>query len=336
MLNTIDLHCDTMPAMLGMTQKGKHPAIEKNDLQIDLTKLEKGEFMLQCFSTYTNLEEVKSRGKKPFEHVMELAAFWHMQIEAHPDRIRQVRTYQDIKRNSEKGIISALMTVEEGGVYEGKIDNLHRLFDEGARMSTLTWNFENELAFPNPTVPVGDARIPDMENGLKPWGYIFIEEMQTLGMIIDLAHLNDAGIKNVLDTVKVPVISSHSNCRSLCSHLRNLTDENIRRIAEGGGVIGVNFYPAFLRDDSYDPESGRQRASVKDMVRHMQHMKQVGGIECVALGSDHDGYDGLSEIRTASDFGILADAMSAGGFTSSEIEKIFYQNALRVMKDVLK
>ena len=184
----------------------------------------------------------------------------------------------------------------------------------------------------------GEPWNPDTENGLTETGIQFVEEMERLGILIDISHLNDAGIRDVFVHVKGPVIASHSNARKETGHLRNLTDEMIRSIAERGGVIGANFYPGFLVECVITAQTVKKNltASVKDIVRHMKHLRQVGGIDCVALGTDFDGYDGYVDIEHAGQMQLLADAMSREGFTSGEIEKIFSENTLRVFREAWK
>ena len=157
-----------------------------------------------------------------------------------------------------------------------------KLYDLGVRISTLTWNFPNELGFPNPAQEEGKPYLPDLENGLTPTGIAFVEEMERLGIVIDLSHLNDAGIRDVFAHTRGPVIASHSNARGACFHLRNLSDEMIRQLAERGGVTGINFCPSFLREE----EPAAKKASTMDMVRHMKYLRNVGGIDIIGLGTD--------------------------------------------------
>lgn len=112
--------------------------------------MQKGNYLCQCFSLFTDLEELKKYGETPFAHVLDLANYWKEEIGRYPEKICHVRSYQDILDNREAGRISAVMAVEEGAVYEGKLENLYRLYDIGVRMSTITWNYVNELAYPNP------------------------------------------------------------------------------------------------------------------------------------------------------------------------------------------
>ncbi len=206
----------------------------------------------------------------------------------------------------------------------------------GVRMMTLTWNFPNELGYPN-RILTEDGRPPlcvaDTEHGLTEKGIDFVQEMERLGMIPDISHLNDAGIWDVFRYTKKPFVASHSNARALAGHPRNLTDEMIRTLAERGGVAGINFCASFLRDQEEGAEPIHSRC--RDMVAHMKHMKQIGGIGCIGLGSDFDGIRSIVEMGDCSGIQMLANEMEREGFTVGEIEAVFHGNVLRLYRELL-
>ena len=325
----IDLHCDTISEMDDKRRKGIEVSLRENTMDIDLLRMRTGGYRCQCFSLFTYLAALKERGETPFAHVCKLADYWDDVISNNEDLICKGVSYEDILDHQAAGKMTAVMTVEEGAVYEGKIENLHELYRRGVRISTLTWNFENELGYPNPIREDGTTGAPDDTNGLTETGIEMIREMERLGVLVDISHLNDAGIRDVFRYTKGPVIATHSNARAECDHLRNLSDEMIRMLSERGGVTGINFCPFFLR-------TGENVAKCDDMIRHMRYLKKIGGIGCIALGSDFDGFDNDTEFGGAEGMQRLADAMGKAGFTSDEIEKVFYQNAMRVFKDVLR
>ena len=336
MYKIIDMHCDTIPALYERKKQRMSVSLQKNDLHIDIEKLRQGNYLCQCFSLFTYLDAVKAEGITPFSHVQSLAEFWLEQIGMYPDTFRQVKSYQDILDADAEGKIGAIMTAEEGAVYEGKIENLHTLYDMGVRISTLTWNFINELGYPNPAPVQGQPWMPDEEQGLTETGIEFVQEMERLGILVDISHLNDAGIRDVFTYVKGPVIATHSNARAECYHLRNLSDDMIRGIAEHGGVTGINFCPGFLREQGEGIVGENRVASTKDMVRHMKYLKNLGGIDCISLGTDFDGITGELDLKNAGEMQYLADVMSLEGFTSEEIEKVFSKNILRVFRETWK
>lgn len=131
---------------------------------------------------------IEEKRRVTITHVLGLVDFWKTQIAEYPDIIGQVTTAESMEENARMGKLSAMMTVEEGGVYEGKLENLYALYDKGVRMSTLTWNFANELGYPNPAIAPGSPRIPDLVNGLTDTGKSFVEEMERIGILIDVSH----------------------------------------------------------------------------------------------------------------------------------------------------
>ena len=173
--------------------------------------------------------------------------------------------------------------------------------------------------------------MPETEHGLKKKGIEFVELMEEIGMAVDVSHLGDAGFWDVAEIMKKPFAASHSNARAIAGHTRNLTDEMIRTIAERGGVMGINYCPVFL-DDREDGGTSR----ISAMVRHIKHIRNVGGIECIGLGSDFDGISGTLEIDSPSAVHLLEEALYRNGFTQTEVEKIFYRNVLRFYGDVWK
>lgn len=331
-MKVVDMHCDTISELYKNHREGGCASILENSLMLDLKKMKAGDYGLQSFALYTNLEGAKGR---PFAYCMELLDTFYTELEAHEDEIGIVTSYRDIERNWNQGKMSALLTIEEGGVCQGQLAFLRNFYRLGVRMMTLTWNFQNELAFPNRREVLfggGVQTVAETERGLTETGISFVEEMEHLGMIIDISHLGDAGIWDVFRYTRKPFVASHSNARTVASHPRNLTDEMIRSLSERGGVMGINYYAPFLRDF----QRGETVISrISHMVEHMKHIRQVGGIQCIGLGSDFDGIDGALEMKDASCLGMLADAMETAGFTSTEIEAVFYKNVLRVYREVL-
>lgn len=334
-MKVVDMHCDTIAELYYDHRDGGNMSILENRLHIDLKKMRKGDYLLQNFALFTNLKKVD----RPFEYVMKLVDTFYNEIEAHPDEIGIVRCWEDIERNRAAGRMSALLSLEEGAVCQGELAYLRDFYRLGVRMMTLTWNFRNELGFPNRMgvlEKAGDAMtrwVPETEHGLTETGIAFVQEMERLGMIIDVSHLGDAGIWDVFRYTQKPFVASHSNARALAGHPRNLTDEMIRALAERGGVAGINFCAAFLRDE----EGGREKTHsyCRDMVAHMKHMKQVGGIGCIGLGTDFDGIVSIVETGDCSGMQLLADEMGRQGFTQGETEAVFSGNVLRIYKELL-
>ncbi len=309
----IDLHCDTIDRLIAEESDNK---LRCNFHSVDIEKLKKGDCLAQTFALYVDIDEQK----QPYNHCMKMANKFHEEIKLNNDLISLATNYDEIIENNRNSKISALLAIEEGAVLEGNIDNLQKFYDLGVRMMTLTWNHENEIGYPH-------IKPEYKEKGLKKFGIEVVEKMNELGMIVDVSHLSDAGFYDVSKISKKPFIATHSNSRTITNHSRNLTDEMIKILANSGGVTGINFCSAFIGDTPM--------TMIKDMVSHIKHIKNIGGIDVVALGSDFDGIGCKVEINDVSEMGKLAIQLEKEGFTNEEIEKIYYKNALRVIKDVM-
>lgn len=324
-----DMHCDTISEIYQAKENGEVYHLKQNKLHMDLEKMKKGNYLLQNFAMFV---EIKKR-KDPLEHCLKLIDLFYEELKENVDTIALALNYKDINKNKEAGKISAFLTIEEGGVTRCNLAHLRNFYRLGVRMLTLTWNFENGIGYPNYSLMTNgtpDYHTPETKHGLTEFGLDFIYEMENLGMIIDVSHLSDAGFYQVLNHTTKPFVASHSNARHICSHVRNLTDDMIRKLADRGGVTGMNYFPRFLEND------GEDKGSVASIVKHMKHIANVGGYECIGLGSDFDGIPLHKELSDASYMPLLADAMEKEGFTSSQIEGIFYKNVMRVYKEVLK
>lgn len=327
-MKIIDMHCDTISEIWESRRSGKPQQLAANTLHMDIRKMKKANYMLQNFAMYIDLK----KNLDPFEYGNSLIDIFYEEMEKNKNDIRVTKTYEEIMENEREGKMSALLTIEEGGCCKGKIENLEKLYDLGARMMTLTWNYPNELANPNLLQEKTDSNgfpLFDGTNGLTETGFAFAKRMEELGMIIDVSHLSDAGFWDIANCTKKPFVASHSNARALCGHARNLTDDMIKTIAERGGVIGLNYYGCFLN------ERNDSTSTAARIAEHARYITNIGGSECLGLGSDFDGIDGSLEIADCAQMDKLFDALRAAGFSQNTIEKIAYQNVLRVYKEML-
>ena len=333
-MKVFDLHCDTLSELRRAEMRGDGQTFAHNNGHIDLEKLEKGDYMLQCFAAFVNLAD-PTPGADPLVTALEEIDVFKRMMERYSDRIAPVYRPEDIRKNAEAGKISGMLTIEEAGCCKGSLGVLRRMYELGVRMMTLTWNHENELASPN-VVP-GNGPIwpcmPNTETGLKEKGFEFLAEMERLHIIADVSHLSDKGFWDIAEHSTRPFAASHSNCRALSPHNRNLTDEMIRALAEKGGIAGLNYCASFVDADSAHPKLCR--STVERLAKHAAHFKQVGGIEVISLGSDFDGIGGQRELETAADMPLLAEALRREGFTEDEVEAIYWRNAYRFFKNNL-
>lgn len=310
-MNFIDMHCDT-----AMKLQYEKKQLNKNDLSVDIEKLKKGNALMQFFALFV----YKKMGNNLFEICDSMLDNLLLELKKNSNDISIALNYNDILKNHNEKKISALITIEEGEAIEGKMENLYKFYGKGVRLMTLTWNYENSIGYPH-------AQCCFKEKGLKNFGIDLVEEMNKLKMIIDVSHLSDGGFYDVAKYSKKPFVASHSNARFITSHSRNLTDDMIKVLANKGGVMGINFCNDFLGESEI--------ATIDNMIKHIKHIKQVGGIDVIALGSDFDGIENQVEINNVSEMNKLRDRLLSNGFKENEVEKIFYKNVIRVIKETL-
>ena len=300
----IDLHSDTI---YRIWKDGGN--LIRNDYSIDKAKLENGDVLFQCFALfvpmYENVPESK-RDLSPWQILSELhSVFSEKTVEAGIDD-------------------KAVLTTEEGASIEGDISRLQTLKDWGVHIFGLTWNYENELGYPNSH----DRNI--MGKGLKERGIEAVKECGRLGIAVDVSHLSDGGFWDVLKYAEGPVLATHSNARSIADVPRNLSDDSLRALADKGGIAGLNLCPAFL-DASFSTDDANAISRVSDAARHVMHIWKTAGEDILALGSDFDGIEGNLEISSPDRFYLLSDELERQGMPMSIIEKLFYRNAQRVL-----
>jgi len=319
-MNLIDLHCDTFLFFIQEPEK----SMVKNDCCVDLTKLKHAGSLAQFFASFINVKDFKGDNiwGQAYQHVLKMIALGKEKIIDNNDIIRIATNYDEIMKNKKEGKISAVLTIEEGGILDGRLSRLEELYHQGVRLITLTWNWENCLGYPNSR----EEKV--MKKGLKPFGIEVVRKMNEIGMIIDVSHLSEGGFWDVIKHSRKPIVASHSNARSLCNHPRNLTDDMIYALAEKGGVAGINFYPCFVCES--------HSITAEHLADHVEFMYQKGGEDFVAMGTDFDGFDdGNSTITHIGQMEEVYHIVKKRGFTSAQMDKFWSGNALRVIKENL-
>lgn len=309
----IDLHCDTF---LKLMKDKENSNLYENEFSIDIRKLKRANSLAQFFAMWIDLKKEND----PVERCLEMIDKFYIELDKNPIDIALATNYDEIIKNNKEGKISAVLTIEEGGAIRGQLHNLRNYYRLGVRAITLTWNHANEIGYPN----LNDEY---RNKGLTEFGKEVVCEMNRLGMLIDVSHLSDAGFYDVARLSEKPFIASHSNSRAMKNHFRNLTDDMIKVLSERGGVMGISVEKEFLGDSN--------NAKIEDMIRHIKHIRNVGGIDVIAIGTDFDGCSPNSEIGNIGEMDKLREALKKNKFTEDEIDKIFYGNALRVIKEVL-
>ncbi len=351
----LDSHCDTPTMMM----RGRDIGMDNERGHVDLPKLKAGGVSASFFALYTPPDMEPDAATR---YAMEMISRIYDQVGANPDVASLAMSPEDALVNVSKGLISILIGMENGAPIQKSLSLLRTFFRLGVRYMTLTHNGDNEIA--------DSAAQGKRWHGLSPFGRAVIAEMNRLGMIIDIAHASDETFYDVLEYSRVPIVSTHSCCRALAHHRRNMSDEMLRALADKGGVIQINFYPVFLSDtfakilsdsgleskswteqdwikDPLNPAKAAAwnavqdelaalpRPSYKDVVDHIDHAVKVAGIDSVGIGTDYDGIEvtpvGLENI---SKIKVIFDEMSRRGYSDDQIEKVAGKNFLRVFKEV--
>lgn len=314
-MKIIDMHCDTL---LECYRNPTH-TLSNNSGHISIDKLLQGNALAQFFAIFISPKEKALMG--PYEIFNQVYETYTTQLELNSNYIKPALCVEDILSNAKDSKVSAILAVEDGVILEDKIERVQEVFDKGVRLITLTWNFENAIGYPSSDDPSEHNR------GLKPFGIEVVEEMNRLGLLVDVSHLSEGGFYDVAKYSKKPFVASHSCARALCNHRRNLTDEQLKTLGNQGGLVGVNFYSAFLKEDS-------EYATIDQIVEHVKYMVDKAGIESVGLGSDFDGIDCELEFKDYASYPLLLSALSKH-FTDDQVDKICNGNAFRILKENL-
>lgn len=308
----IDLHCDTAGRILYENLNLKNKLCKVN-----IKNLKKGGNLGQVFAFFVD----KKLNNDSYDEFMNLYSRFMREIKENSDEIEIVKNTKELFLAESCNKIGAFLSIEGGEAIKGNINILKKVYELGIRILTITWNYINELGYPN-------VEFTHKDKGLTEKGIEVIEECEELGIIPDASHLSDSGFYDLVRICKKPFIVSHSNARFVTNHPRNLSDDMIKLLSGKGGIMGINFCSDFLGRKSI--------SSIDEMICHIKHIRNIGGIDVLAIGSDFDGIKNEVEIENSSEFNKLYYALKKNNFKESEIEKIFYKNVLRVFEETLK
>src|SRR5699024_7648784 len=249
--------------------------------------------------------------------------------EQNPQDLNISSTTKEIRQTVKNNKIAAIPTIE--GAYSLQEHNalglLHQYNDLGVKVLGFNWNYSNALGEGADRV-YGDPERTPSQGGLTQLGTKVAQEMNDIGMAIDVSHMSRNTFFDVLEVSEAPVIASHSGVNAVKDHQRNLTDEQLLALEENGGVINIVFYPAFLTDDPI--------GYVEDVVDHIEYVVELIGIDHVGLGSDFDGASMPEELPNASEMPGITEELASRGYSKQAIEKILGGNVLRVLNEVEK
>ncbi|MCM1545684.1 MAG: dipeptidase [Clostridiales bacterium] len=308
----IDLHCDSVTE--SCKRGGEFASFAG---QVNTLKLKKSGCAAQCFALFTQGENAAA----DFER---FAAYYNAQIAVDP-LILPVERYSDFEKAEKEGKIAAILTVENFGFLNGA-GGIKKLASLGVKMASPVWNFANAFAYPNLIFKGG---VPEFEKrearGLTEAGKEAVAALNENRMIIDISHLSDGGVGDALALSTAPIVASHSNCAAVHNVSRNLTDMQIKKIADKGGVVGLNYCRDFIGGES----------AFSGLLAHLKHLIKVGGEDVPALGSDFDGIPPYDELADCTLVPALFEYFSDGGLSGRVLEKLARGNFLRVFKEVV-
>ena len=308
---TLDTHCDT-PMLF--PQNIRFDCRDPRIL-VDLHKMTDGRQQAVTMAAYlpqTLEENPKEYADNIFNKIEEILA-------QNSRYIAQARTPEDIEANRKAGKKSILFAIENGLALNHDIRNVEHFARRGVTYITLCHNGDNDLCD-------AASRTKNTHGGVSQFGAEVIKEMNRLGILVDLSHGGEKSFYDALEISKTPIVCSHSSCRALCDHQRNLTDDQMRALARKGGVAHITLYPGFLRKDG--------EATILDALEHLKHAIDIMGIEHVGLGTDFDGDGGVPGLADSSEMLNFTRHLLRRRYTDEDIEKIWGGNWLRLMRQV--
>jgi membrane dipeptidase len=353
----VDGHNDVTTPMvdegydLGMSSVGKY--------HTDLDRLKQGGMTAEFFAIYIDKKYAKDGGST--RRALDMIDMVYRAVERYPDKLIFSTSVADIKRAKRLNKVAVLMGIEGGHAIENSLMALRVFHRLGVRYMTLTHNNTNDWA--------DSSRDEPRHNGLTDFGKEVVREMNRIGMLVDVSHVSDKTMNDVLDTTRAPIIASHSSARALANHPRNIPDELLRRIAQNKGIVMVNFFPVFIdqkaieswieRDKRLNPQLELLKQQFeKDpkrldeeitklynsnpipptplsvLIDHIDHIVKVAGIDHVGLGSDFDGVPSLPEnLKDVSQLPNITYELLRRGYKEKDIRKILGENFLRVFAE---
>ncbi|UKK53526.1 membrane dipeptidase [Prevotella sp. E2-28] len=313
---TLDTHCDTpMFFPQNVNFSARDPRI-----LVDLHKMTEGRQDATIMVAYLPQNSEQWKGVKGEKRAFADDIFDKIEqiVDANANYLALARTPQQLWDNKRAGKKSIMMGIENGLALDGDISNIKHFKDRGIVYVTLCHNGDNDIC--------DSARGNETFGGVSAFGRQVIEEMNRLGVMVDLSHAHERSFYDALELSKTPIVCSHSSARALCDHPRNLTDDQMRALAAKGGVCQITLYNGFLKKDG--------EATILDAMQHLDHAIQVMGIDHVGLGTDFDGDGGIRGLANSSELTNFTRQLLARRYSDADIQKIWGGNFLRVMQQV--
>ncbi len=303
-----DLHSGTIAYLRGPVP----PEEDAIGIQLNIQKMREGGIDVAFFAV-----DVTRAWKNHLSYALDAFGWFDFEVEANTSDIRIVRKAADIDAAKAEGKLAAVLAIENSEAVERSLNILRSLYLLGVRSIGLTHN-------PNTWASTGNDE-GETGGGLTRFGVQLVKEMNKLGMLVDVSHISERGFWDVLDTSDKPIIASHSNCKMLCSHPRNLTNEQLKAIASNGGVVGITFVPGFITDDGW-----KKSPPFAQLLNHIEYAIDVAGIDHVGIGSDFDGGGDL--LKDATEYPKITAGLRERGYSDEAIQKVLGGNHLRAFK----
>lgn len=311
---TLDSHCDT-PMFF---PQGVDFGSRDERLLVDLHKMTEGHQDATIMVAYLpqSLADSQPKGCRKFaddifDKIEEI-------VSQHQEHIAIAKDYVELVFHKETGRKSIMLGIENGIALEGDLKNLKHFADRGIVYMTLCHNGDNDIC--------DSAKGSNTHNGVSDFGKKVIRKMNKLGIMVDLSHASEKSFYDALEISKLPIVCSHSSCRALCDHPRNLTDDQMRALAKKGGVMQITLYSGFLRSDG--------EATMEDAIAHLEHAIEVMGIDHVGIGTDFDGDGGIRGLANSSELLNLTRQLMSRGYSDDDIHKIWGGNFLHLMTKI--
>lgn len=310
-----DSHVDTPSELL----RSRDISIDNESGHVDFPKLRRGGVDGSFFALYTPAETLPEAATC---HAVEMIGAVQDALEKDGNAVI-TRSPAQASINKAKGVFSVFLGMENGSPIQESLSLLRFFHRQGVSYLTLTHNGDNAIA--------DSAAEGKTWRGLSPFGREVVKEMNRLGMMVDVSHVSDDTFYDCIKSSRAPIVATHSCCRALCSHRRNLTDDMLRALADVDGYVGINFYPFFLTDDA-NPFPG-----IKNVIEHIDHAVEICGIDHVGIGSDFDGIEvtptGLEDVSTLP---VFLQELRLHGYSEDEVDKISGRNLMNVFERVIK
>ncbi len=286
-------------------------ATRQGEAQIDFPKMRAGGVDAAFFAV-----DVTRAWKNYLTYALDALGYFEEEVERLEGEALIARSAGDVLRAKQDGRLAAILVVENSDGLEGSLNVLRMLHRVGVRSIGLTHNPRSWAADGNGEGSGG--------SGLTQFGRRLVEEMNRLGVLVDVSHIGERGFRDVMEVTRRPVIASHSNCKAVCDHPRNLDDRQIVALANNGGVMGVTFVPGFV---------DAQAPTLERLLDHVDHAVKLVGPDHVGIGSDFDG--GGTALKDATEFPRITEGLLRRGYGEGDVRKILGENHLRVLKEAI-